>query len=324
MGLTRKLMFNLEKTLRELGGRLLMRRVPMPAGFTASPLKDDGRLTPEEHSFLFWLAASHIDRHSRFEARPGGPRPRPCPDRDTHCLLHGIAQAILIGCDALRDRKEIPHVTQLREAFKEGRVDLRKLSDAIEDYLQNCKLLHEGKWKGITEEAQMNGSPIHDHVAVCEWPQGLHDRIAELADFMNKVDMASLQPQYSSRPLARGFSLRQRPRPLLLAEMQSALVDDGWSYLEAGELIDDGESSEVEKVIERVRKRINTRFSTPKTKLEREKEKAKSATQDAAKPTITANDTAKPEDAAVTPKAPNDAPKPPVSTPDDPDTPVAA
>jgi hypothetical protein len=324
MGLTRKLMFNLEKTLRELGGRLLTLRVPLPVGFTASPLKNDGRLTPEEHSFLIWLAAAHIARHSRFEARPGGPRPRPCPDRDTHCHLHGIAQAILIGCDALRDRKEIPHVTQLREAFKAGRAELRKLSDAIEDYLQNCKLLHEGKWKDITEEAQMNGSPIHDHVAVCEWPQNLHDQIAELADFMNQVDMGSLQPQYSSIPLARGFSLRQRPRPLLLAEMQSALVDDGWSYLEAGELIDDGESTEVEKIIERVRKRVNKRFSMPKTTLDREREKAKGATQGAAKPTGNANDTARAEDAATTPKAPNDAPKPPAPTPDDPDTPVAA
>jgi hypothetical protein len=275
MVFTRKLTFDLERTLRVLGQWLLAHKVPLPLDFKSSPLKESARLTQEEHSFLFWLAESHLDRHSPVEARPAGPRP--CPDRGEHCRVLGVAQAILLGCDALRDRKEIPHVTQLREAFKEANPELKKLFDAIGDYLQNCELLHEGKWKDITAAAQMNGSksPIHDHVAVCVTPRELRDQISDLARFMRYVDVASLQSQYSSKPLARGFSLRRRPRPLLLAEMQAALVEEGWTYQEAGGLIDDGESPEPEKVIERVRKRIKSRFKVPKRS-----KKAKGGTPD--------------------------------------------
>lgn len=256
MALTSKLSFQLDPSLRKLGRWLLEQGVPLPVGFAASPLNDGVRLTADEHSFLFWLAIGHVERHS-FVQRPQEDKP-PCPDRDDRCRLAGAAHAILLGCDAVRDRKEIPHVDQLRHAFRKAQSHLRELLEAIDAYGENCKLLHEGKWKDLPEWTQQYGAKmcLHDHEGVCVIPHDLGASVRDLARDMRDVDETSLQSQYSSKPLANGFSLEERIRPFLFAEMQAALVDDGWRYEDVATMIDDGQDGLPHQIVDRIRKRI--------------------------------------------------------------------
>jgi hypothetical protein len=272
----RALKFDLDLALRKLGRWLVAQGEPLPLGLPSSQIKDDGSpISPEERSFLFWLAVGHLERHAFVELRPSDPPP--CPERESLCRRAGAAQAILLGCDAGRDRKEIPHVAQLREAFKQAHLHLKKLVDAIEDYLDNCDILHRDRWDKMPAVIHEPGSKvkIHNHHAVCELPDALASEVADVARFMLLVDGVSLRPQYASQPLARGFNLRHRPRPLLLAEMQAALADNGWKdHREIGEIIDDGQKGRPDQIEDRIRKRIKSRL--PRNKNARNAKKADS------------------------------------------------
>src|SRR5262249_25484632 len=153
--------------------------------------KDEGLLSVEERAFVFWLAVGHLRRHTPLEVQPAD-APL-CPDRGGDCRNAGAAEAILLGCDALRDRKEIPPGQELRVAFKKAPPHLQALIAAVDDYLENCGILHRDRWDKIPAAAHAPKSPvtIHDHRAVCELPDLLGDRVHEVVRLMRHVDKVS-------------------------------------------------------------------------------------------------------------------------------------
>jgi hypothetical protein len=249
------LRFDLDQTLRTLG-RWLVEHEGLPPRYSESPLKPGGLLSREEHSFLFWLAVGHLNRHA--PVAPDARDPAPCPQKDAPCRAAGVARAIIDGCDALRDRKEIPHVGDLRRAFGEAAPALKKLIDALDDYRESCAILHRQRWNKIPARAQKPRSRvvIHAHAFVCELPDDLRDKVVRFGRLLRLVDAVSLAPQYASKATAAAFAPGRRPRPLLIAQMQADLALDGWELDEIAGMTGDGQKGEPGQIRDRIRKRI--------------------------------------------------------------------
>jgi|SRR5579871_86985 len=246
--------FDLDAALRKLG-QSLIERDGLPGSQAANRLRSEGLIGASEHSFLICLAAAHLTRHTPVEVRPDDPPP--CPNRKGACRSAGLARAIIRGCDALRDRKELKHVSELRAVVAETDRTLAKLTTALDEYIASNEILHERRWRGIPEAAQRAGSKVrvHVHANVCGIPSRVRERAMSLRRCLAVMEERSLASQFASAAVAANRPGRKW-RPLLLAEMQADMVRGGWHLAEVAKIVDDGIGGEPVVVRDRIRKRV--------------------------------------------------------------------
>ena len=247
-------LFDLDATLRSLGRRL-MESDGLPIDCPASLLRDKDRIREDEHAFLMGLVIGHYRRHE-IGSTPSADV-HPCPNGAAPCKNLGLARALMRGCMALRDRRQMQHVQDLRDVIAETDLTLTKLSDEITRYLSTCETLHRTAWKGIPPAAQQRESKvrIHIHDDVCVMPQRLGDWARKFRRGLAMLDAVSLVPQYASKDIAANKP-GQRRRPLLVAAMQADLMADGWDVGDAAEIVDDNLGGGWDVVKDRVRKRV--------------------------------------------------------------------
>jgi hypothetical protein len=271
--------FNLTTNVRRLG-RWLLDRFGPPRWAAPVPIRDDGPIDDGEFAFLSALASEHEELHTVDMAIEGQPVPRRCEDYGRACRSLGVARALRLGLDGItnvRRRKLLGHVAA---SVTDAAIALAEADRALALYFGKKSAPREqNAASGNPTDAPSPGHPVtvpsgasarvdgagvhgaavaymlHDHEHACILPATLRVPVRELHASLRRFAALGLGPAIAAHRERTARPGRKR-RPPVLALVEEALSDEGFTHREVVELIDDGYGGTVAQRIDRMRKAI--------------------------------------------------------------------
>jgi hypothetical protein len=239
--------FNLTTNVRRLG-RWLLDKLGPPPWAPAVPTRQQGPIDDAEFAFLSALANDHEELHTIEMATEGKPPPRRCESYGRACRAFGVARALRVGLDGIANIRGRRLLRDVAGSVADAAVALAEVDRTLARYCGESDA-------GLARSHGRAVTYMHDHQHACVLPATLRAPIRELRASLRTFCALGLGPAIAAHREKTARPGRKR-RPPVLALMEEALSDEGFTHREVVALIDDGYGGSTVQRVDRMRKAV--------------------------------------------------------------------